>query len=595
MRDTHSTGSTRAGRVTRLSRLAAAVAGPAAVLLAALGTAAYAGIPAHPKWESTSSTLTHSIGPYTFANEQTNLSAWPETMWANSAQQWGVHTAEPASTVVLDYPNVEQTYATPYRKMQSLRSSYSEHMPPGPGVVADAAYTMWLTDSQSQQVQITVQVDNHNRPPPAGTPHGSPVIWGEGQPFALYESGPRDFNFVAGTTASSGKVHLLSFLRWLANNKKIGKSDLLTEVDFGWQIVTTNSQQVDFTATGYQLNLQAQHAKALPAGTGGSVSAWAFTGGLAAVFAALFVAMMLLFGRFDRTTQGRTLSNMFERYGPRRDPEPGTFPEIGGRVANAALGAMQRVMPTGSQERLAKRLDIAGIARKPAEWALIGVCLGVGLAATLSLVTSYVFIGVVAGALVAWLAMRLSLSMRIVRRRAAFSDQLPDLLQLIASTLRAGFSLPQALDAVVKEAGQPAASEFARAMTEAKIGADLDVALEAVAYRMDSDDLRWTVMTIRIQQGVGGNLAEVLMTIAGTIRERAFLRRQIKALSAEGRLSAYVLVALPILVATWLFITAGSYMRPLYTTGLGEMLLAAATLLLLLGAYWMNRTIKVEV
>ena len=132
-------------------------------------------------------------------------------------------------------------------------------------------------------------------------------------------------------------------------------------------------------------------------------------------------------------------------------------------------------------------------------------------------------------------------------------------------------------------------------MTEAKIGADLDVALEAVAYRMDSDDLRWTVMTIRIQQGVGGNLAEVLMTIAGTIRERAFLRRQIKALSAEGRLSAYVLVALPILVATWLFITAGSYMRPLYTTGLGEMLLAAATLLLLLGAYWMNRTIKVEV
>ncbi len=264
-------------------------------------------------------------------------------------------------------------------------------------------------------------------------------------------------------------------------------------------------------------------------------------------------------------------------------------------MATAAVGAMQRVMTPATQERLAKRLDLAGIARKPAEWALLGVCVGVGLAATLSLVTSYVFIGVVAGAVVGWLAMRLSLSLRILRRRAAFSDQLPDLLQLIASTLRAGFSLPQALDAVVKEAGQPASAEFSRAMTEARIGADLDVALEAVASRMDSDDLRWTVLAIRIQQGVGGNLAEVLLTIAATIRERAFLRRQVKALSAEGRLSAYVLIALPILVLTWLLISAGNYMRPLYTTPLGDFMLGIAALLIAIGTLWMNRAIKVEV
>ena len=226
---------------------------------------------------------------------------------------------------------------------------------------------------------------------------------------------------------------------------------------------------------------------------------------------------------------------------------------------------------------------------------MLGCCLGVGIAAALSLVTSYVFVGVLGGAIVGWMTMRLSLSVRILRRRAAFSDQLPDLLQLIASTLQAGFSLPQALDAVVRQADQPAAEEFSRALAEARIGADLDSGLDAIASRMDSDDLRWTVMAIRIQQGVGGNLAEVLLTIAETIRERAYLRRQVSALSAEGRLSAYVLIALPLVVATWLFVSSPTYMRPLYTTAGGDFLLILATGLLVVGTFWMRRVIKVEV
>ncbi len=220
----------------------------------------------------------------------------------------------------------------------------------------------------------------------------------------------------------------------------------------------------------------------------------------------------------------------------------------------------------------------------------------VGIAATLSIVTSYVLIGVLGGAVIGWLTMRLALSVRILRRRAAFSDQLPDLLQLIASALQSGFSLPQALDAVVREDNQPAAGEFSRALAEVRLGADLEDALEAVANRMDSDDLRWTVMAIRIQQGVGGNLAEVLLTIAGTIRERAFLRRQVRALSAEGRLSAYILVALPLLVGAWLFIssprrTCGRSTQP----RMGKLMLAAAIVLLVVGTFWMRRMIKVEI
>ena len=123
------------------------------------------------------------------------------------------------------------------------------------------------------------------------------------------------------------------------------------------------------------------------------------------------------------------------------------------------------------------------------------------------------------------------------------------MLQLIASALQSGF-LAAAGAGRGRARGRPSPSpgEFSRALAEARLGGDLEDALEAVANRMDSDDLRWTVMAIRIQQGVGGNLAEVLLTIAGTIRERAFLRRQVRALSAEGRLSAYILVALPVLV-----------------------------------------------
>jgi Flp pilus assembly protein TadB len=217
------------------------------------------------------------------------------------------------------------------------------------------------------------------------------------------------------------------------------------------------------------------------------------------------------------------------------------------------------------------------------------------VAAALSIVTSYVLVGVLAGALVGWATMRILLSRLIRRRRDAFAEQLPDLLQLIASSLQSGFSLPQALDAVVRQDAQPAAGEFSRALAEARLGGDLEDCLETVADRMGSDDLRWTVMAIRIQRRIGGNLAEVLTTTASTIRERGFLRRQVHALSAEGRLSAYVLIALPVAVGGFLFIFNPKYMRPLYTTGVGEIMLGGAVVLLVLGMVFMRQMIKLEI
>jgi Flp pilus assembly protein TadB len=318
--------------------------------------------------------------------------------------------------------------------------------------------------------------------------------------------------------------------------------------------------------------------------------------GLAAIFAALFIAALTAMGSLSRASRQRDLADRIVHYGPQRALTRAAGNTAGKpRLNRVALDVTNGLMTGTAQRRLAERLDLAAVGRKPAEWILLGCCLGVVIAAALSLATGYVAVGILGGALLAWLVMRMSLSYMIRRRRAAFSDQLPDLLQLIASALQSGFSLLQAVDAVVRENSQPAAGEFSRALTEAKLGADLDDCLDAIADRMDSDDLRWTVMAVRIQRGIGGNLAEILTTIVGTIRERGFLRRQVRALSAEGRLSAYILVALPVLVGAWLFTTDRPYMRLLYTTRLGLLMLIGAVVLLVVGGLWMRKTIQLEV
>jgi len=132
------------------------------------------------------------------------------------------------------------------------------------------------------------------------------------------------------------------------------------------------------------------------------------------------------------------------------------------------------------------------------------------------------------------------------RRGNRFAENLPDVLQLMAGSLRSGFSLPQAVDNAARDGEQPMAAELSRALAESRLGVDLEDALEGVAERMDSKDLSWTIMAIRISKEVGGNLAEVLLSTGETMRERARIQRQVKVLSAEGRLSAYVLLGLPI-------------------------------------------------
>jgi Flp pilus assembly protein TadB len=311
---------------------------------------------------------------------------------------------------------------------------------------------------------------------------------------------------------------------------------------------------------------------------------------LVCVFAATTIVTVAAIGALYPDRAQRMARNL-QRYGPRGRPVA-----AGGLVQRTAERWVSPLLRFGGmEERLAERLDLASIRREPAEWTLFGGCVSVAVALVASLVFRNLVVGIAVGAVAGWLGMRLILNLRISRRRRAFSDQLPDVLQFITSSLHSGFSLAQGLDGVVQADTQPAAGEFSRALAQTRIGMPLEDALDTVAGRMDSPDLRWTVIAIRIQREVGGNLAEVLGQTVETMRERAGIRRHVRALSAEGRLSAYILIALPIMVGGWLFMTSRNYVRPLYTTGAGIGMLVFSVVMVAAGSLWMRKMVKVEV
>jgi tight adherence protein B len=181
------------------------------------------------------------------------------------------------------------------------------------------------------------------------------------------------------------------------------------------------------------------------------------------------------------------------------------------------------------------------------------------------------------------------------RRAAKFESQLPDTLTLMASSLVTGFSLSQAIDAVVHDAAQPTAKEFGRALAETRIGADLEDSLDRLAHRTGSTNLQWTTMEIRIQRQVGGSLAETLRTTASTLREREALTRHVRSLSADGRLSAYILVALPVGLFFYMMLVNRGYLELLWTTSLGLVMSVFGVIMMGLGMLWMRKTVEVKV
>jgi tight adherence protein B len=265
-------------------------------------------------------------------------------------------------------------------------------------------------------------------------------------------------------------------------------------------------------------------------------------------------------------------------------------------VARSAVEFAGRVVAQRDFESgLERRLDAAGVPLRPAEWLLLHVGSAVGLALAAFLLSGADALATLFGLILGLAGPMLYLIIKESRRLAAFLAQLPDTLQLLAGSLSAGYSFPQAVDAVVQEGNQPIAGEFNRALVESRLGVPLENALEGIALRTKSEDFKWVVMAIRIQREVGGNLAEVLNTVAGTLRERERLRRQVQVLSAEGKLSAYILGALPVVFAIYLVLVRRSYISPLFHDPIGVVLLVVLAVQIVVGAFWLRKVVRVEV
>jgi tight adherence protein B len=180
-------------------------------------------------------------------------------------------------------------------------------------------------------------------------------------------------------------------------------------------------------------------------------------------------------------------------------------------------------------------------------------------------------------------------------RLREFQMQLPGTLNLLSGSMRAGFSFAQGLESVANEASQPTRRELQRVFTESRLGRPVEDALEDSAQRMASVDLMWAVMAIRIQREVGGNLAELLDTVADTMTQRERLRLEIKALTAEGRFSGWILGLFPVAFAGVLYLVQPDYMGVLFEEAIGIMAVIVCAVMTFVGFIWLRKILQIEV
>jgi tight adherence protein B len=301
-------------------------------------------------------------------------------------------------------------------------------------------------------------------------------------------------------------------------------------------------------------------------------------------FVLLYLAVVvLLFGVF-RSSLGPLPADR------RRPPEAVSVTGLS-RVTGAlseAFGAM--LTRYGWSQSLAVALEKAGLKVAPADF-LIFVLSGTLIALLFGFLIGGLGIGLLF-ALAGPVGAKVLLSMRESRRRKAFANQLDDTLQLLAGGLRAGHSLLRAIDAVSHEAESPTNEEFARIVNETRLGRDLNDSLEQSATRMRSEDFSWVAQAIGIHREVGGDLSGVLDEVGHTIRERNQIRRQVAGLAAEGKLSAYILLALPFLVIGILILTSPTYVAKFVESPIGFVMMGAAAVMLTVGALWMKKVVS---
>ena len=322
------------------------------------------------------------------------------------------------------------------------------------------------------------------------------------------------------------------------------------------------------------------------------------------VFSVLVALGVLGLGLAVVFMSGKKQGKIEERLGDlMREPVEEELDEFQPRAdqAFAETALMQRMV--GITGRLADRagllsrtedaLEQADLPLRPPEalfFYFAGV-VAVGLLGLLILPVIMAFVLVLAAAIVPVVM----LHRRRKNRLREFQIQLPGTLNLLSGSMRAGFSFAQGLESVANEATQPTRRELQRVFTESRLGRPIEDALEDSANRMTSIDLMWAVMAIRIQREVGGNLAELLDTVAETMTARERLRLEIKSLTAEGRFSGWILGLFPIAFAGILYLVQPDYMGALFEASFGIIAIIACVIGTFIGFVWLRKILQIEV
>lgn len=277
----------------------------------------------------------------------------------------------------------------------------------------------------------------------------------------------------------------------------------------------------------------------------------------------------------------------------RRRPFEAEPPSSLSRVALSAVRSFERLIGGRNLTLFARsQLEDAGLRLSQAEFLLL-----VGIGAGVGLLVGMVAVGPLVGLLLALLSpfvAKLVLGYLAGKRRAAFDSQLGDTLQLLSGGLRAGHSIMRAIDAAATESQKPTSEEMRRVVTETSLGRDLLSALNDTADRMKNEDFVWISQAIQINREVGGNLADVLDQVGETIRERSEIKGHIKALAAEGKFSAYILIAMPFGIVGMLLAISPDYMNSMFSHPLGWVMIGASFVLMTIGSLWMRKIIDLK-
>lgn len=266
----------------------------------------------------------------------------------------------------------------------------------------------------------------------------------------------------------------------------------------------------------------------------------------------------------------------------------------GGKVMDFVKQTAKHLAKIRQSENLDLKMQQAGLPILGSEFLVIAAIGGVLTGVAVFLLTMKPLTAVIV-AIAALIGEWFYVLYRIDKRRKDFVNQLGDCLTTVANALRAGFSFLQSMELISKEMEPPISEEFARTIRDMKLGARMENALESMDLRVGCPDFSLVVTAVLIQHQVGGNLAQILDSISSTINERIRMRREVMALTAQGRASGWVLALLPIALAAILSIINPSYLAPLWEDPIGRVAIGAALVMELIGFFVIKRIVDIEV